>query len=202
MDLKKVEEEVIGELVEGVSELAVPEPMITDHDVEIIKALLMPGDLIFCRRNYELSNVGEKILTNSYWGHVGIYIGWNDEALPVYESVTKEGFRKVSVERICLTKDAIAIGRKAGNLWMPAQIEDMEDLAMSWIGKKPYNFEMDWNNESKLYCSQAAVKLWLHGDKSMRLDQFKQTNILQMEISPQNVFDSVNIIGRFGDKGN
>lgn len=186
-------DELVGEIVEVTSRLAVPAPVISDVDVALIKTQLIPGDIIFCRRDYEISNVGEKVLTDSFWGHCAIFMG-NDRILPVYEAVTTDGFRRVSVDRICFTKDAIGIGRVGK--FSSEQIDAMEQQAIKWLGL-PYNFEMDWSITDKLYCSQAVVKLLQIANPS---DVFKETNLIGMEISPQNVWDSVQQIATYGVK--
>lgn len=194
--MESFRDEVVETIVKDVSHLAVPEPKITDDDVNMIHSLLQPGDIIFCRRDYEISNAAEKLLTGSFWGHAALFLGdCHDGGLPVFEAVTTDGFRRASVARVCLTKDAIGIGRLAHG-WTLDQLDLMEFQGVKWLGQ-PYNFAMDWDIEGKLYCSQAVAKLWQLADSSI---VFHQTNKLGMEVSPQNLWDSVKQIATFGEK--
>jgi len=199
MSEESVKDEVLGTIIEGVAKLAVPEPMITDDDVAAVKSLLLPGDCIVTRRNYELSNAGEKILTKSFWGHATWYLG-DGILLPIYEAVTKDGFRRVSLERLCFTKDAIGICRLPGSPWTQDQIAQMKAFADTMLGFT-YDFSMDWQLNHQVYCSEAVIKIWEQGN-AQEADAVKTTTDLgQMVRSPQNIWDSTVQIKQFGYQG-
>jgi Permuted papain-like amidase enzyme, YaeF/YiiX, C92 family len=185
---------IVQDVTEGVSKLAVPEPLCTDAWVANIKTLIRPGDAIVLRRDYEVSNELEKILEGSFYGHAAIYLGGD---LPIFEAVTVDGVRNVSLEHLLYTKDAFCLCRLPNVTWTDAQIAQMRSFAQTMIGWK-YNFTMDWNKIGEVYCSELVTKIWQCVDANVLLNM-KTTDFLgKMQLSPQNLFASCDQIQTYG----
>lgn len=194
--MNSIKDEIIEEVVEGIEKFAIPAPLINDSHLAEIKKILLPGDLIFCRRDYEFSNSLEELIASKsskeIWGHVAIYLG------PVYEAVTREGFRKCSLEMLSFPKDAIGVGRFPGDPLTDEEVGKSITFFDARIGW-PYNHSLDLSVFGKMFCTQAALEM----RKNIRPNDvaaIKLTKIAGIEsLSPQDFWNSVVQITKVGD---
>lgn len=181
-----------GLVASAISKVCKPEPIIQDSDVSDIASKIQPGDLLVSRTDYELSNVVEKLLTGSFWGHAAIYLDGY-----VYEAVTK-GVRKTSLEKFCYTKDAVGLGRLPGPAWTPDQLAAMKAFCESKISE-PYDYSLIWGTMRKWYCSKLVYFAWKTGAPK-DVAAIQTTDELDMiKITPQNVWNSCQQIQAFGE---
>jgi uncharacterized protein YycO len=182
---------VSADITMAISKVSRPEPIIEDSDVADLKSLLQDGDCLISRTEWELSNVCEKILTGSYWGHAAIYLKGK-----VYEATTK-GVRITSLEKFCFTKDGLGLCRLPGSPWTQKQISEMVLFCEDQLGEE-YDFSIDWGSRKKWYCSKLVYFAWMAGNP-LETDAIQSKYVLgQKRIIPQNIWDSVLKIKSYG----
>lgn len=186
-------DKILTFIIELISKIYIPEPIIIDSNLLIIKHLIKDGDCLVSRKNYELSNVFEKLFFGSFYGHSAIYLGGM-----VYEASTK-GVRMVSLEKFCLTKDAIGICRLPGDDWTTAQILKMMCYCDSLLGE-PYDYSFNWGATKKWYCSKLVYFTWAHGNP-IGTEAIKINEVLdQPRIKPQDLWNETIQVGSWGDQ--
>jgi uncharacterized protein YycO len=167
-----------------ISKISKPEPRVSDKNFKIIKNEIKNGDVLVSRVEWELSNVAEKILTGSFWGHAAIYFdGW------VYEATTK-GVRKISLEMFCFRKDSLGLGRLQGSDWTDDQCSLMISFLNDQLGDS-YDFSFSWGIEKKWYCSKLVFFAWDQA-KAEEAEAIDSMNTFGLKkVTPQNIWDSV-----------
>lgn len=191
MEVKVILSNITSYLSHSVAKISKPEPQIKDEDVFDIRLKIKNGDCLVSRTDYELSNVCEKILTGSYWGHAAIYFDGF-----IYEAVTG-GVRKVSFEKFCYMKDGLGLVRLPGSDWTLEQCSIMTKFLDTLIGEQ-YDYSFDWGNVKKWYCSKLVFKAWEQGDAKEAEAVGSVTILGTKRIIPQNIWDSLPRIAHYG----
>lgn len=184
MSFTSIISNITWDLSQACSKISKPEPIINDADVASIRLLIKDGDAICSRVEWEFSNLAEKILTGSFWGHTAIYLDGF-----IYEATTK-GVRKITLEMFCYRKDALGLGRLQGSDWTPEQCAKMKTFLEAQIGAG-YDFSFSWGLLKKWYCSKLVYFAWNQANAI-------ETNAIQSmstfglkKVTPQNIWDSI-----------
>ncbi len=152
--------------------------LIPAEQVERLKPLLKPGDVLIERRNWYVSNA----FLPGYWPHAALYVGTAEDlralgleedryvkkhlaefALPDHEGRARviiealsEGVVFSSLEHSIGGGDSAAVLRpKLGE----EQIRQAISLAFSHVGK-PYDFEFDFKSHDKLVCTEVVYRAY------------------------------------------
>ena len=182
---------VTAVLSDFISKLCRPELVIQDKDVYEIKAIIKSGDILCTRLDYELSNVVEKWLTGSFYGHAAIYLNGK-----VYEAGTK-GVRCTSLEMFCYMKDGIGVGRIKGANWSESQINEMEWFCKKQLGDK-YDYSFSWGAFRKWYCSKLVYMAIKHVAPTMVKSIPVSDYLGQEKVPPQNLWNGIEHVGQWG----
>jgi len=184
MSFKSILSNVTADITRFISKFARPEPIIVDADYNDIARMIKDGDCLVTRTEWELSNIMEKILTGSFYGHAAIYIGGM-----VYEA-SIHGVRKLSLAKFCFMKDGIGLGRLQGPDWTEEQLSDMVEFLEKQLGDE-YDFSLSWGKMKKWYCSKLVYFAWQKG-KPMDTKAMSVTHTLgTKEVTPQDIWNSV-----------
>ncbi len=155
----------------GDTKIVARAPFITVEEIKSLSARLQPGDIILERRNWYLSNPW----LSGFWTHSAIYVGTADDLrklgiaderavrkhLDDYLSPAADGGEKVVIEAVSegvilnsltdsLHADYVAVLRP--------RLDDAQKAlaivrAFGNLGK-PFDFNFDFNDTSRLVCSQ------------------------------------------------
>jgi uncharacterized protein YycO len=182
----------IAALSRLVSRIARPELIISDFDFFALKPIIKNGDCLVSRVDYQLSNVIEKILTGSFYGHAAIYLNGF-----VYEAST-HGVRKISLAKFCYTKDGIGLCQLPGPDWTEDQCDKMFDFLEAQMGE-PYDYSFDWDTDARWYCSKLVYLAWAHAH-AKDVEAISVTEELSKRvITPQNIWNSTLKIETYGE---
>lgn len=177
------------------------------HDAS---AKLRPGDILFARRNWYLSNVG----LPGFWPHAALWIGTPEDVkarlgTPLLERLRQrhpdayaawtrpyeeDGFAPRVLEAVsegviftsaehCLAADyAAAVRPRRGDAEIAAAIE----RAFGYFGR-PYDFDFDFHTDGALVCSELVYKAWEpRPDADLRGVRFDVIEILGRPTLPPN----------------
>lgn len=193
MQIKEFILDLSATLTRLISKISKPEPSITDQIVDDILANLKDGDAVCTRTDYELSNFFEKIFFKSFYGHVAIYIKGH-----FYEAVTKDGVRKVSVNRLCLTKDHLGHCRLPGPDWTNEQISIMHQFLEDQLNEG-YDYSFNYGTTEKWYCSKLVYFAWSVASPET-YEAISAKKILgEKRIMPQDIWNSTKQIKQYGE---
>ncbi len=177
-------------------------PKIQPSQLEKMRALLKPGDILLERQDWYLS----RALMPGYWAHAAIYVGdGNDlEALGLQEhewiaghfeqfkapdssghihnilEAVPEGVRMTTLEHCIGNADSAAILRPV-NL-TKAQAKEVVARAFRHLDK-PYDFEFDFFSADKLVCTELVYRAFSELEKADQF-QFPLVNVLGRETLP------------------
>ena len=181
--------------------------LIEPQQVEDLRKLLQPGDILIERRNWFLSNA----FLPGFWPHAALYLGEADELEamglhedrrvsphwddflkldaaghhPVVIEAISEGVVFTSLEHSVGEADAIAVLRPK---LTDAQRREAIARAFSHYGK-PYDFEFDFFSTDRLVCSEVCFRAY-DGMFTLPL-----TNIMGRLTLPVNTFVQVHADG-------
>jgi permuted papain-like amidase YaeF/Yiix C92 family enzyme len=156
-------------------------PYITKAQIDKVRPRLQPGDLIFERREWALTNVG----LPGYWPHVAMYVGTPEERRRAFgadfesklrarnagaydarwsratvvealgEGVIANTFEhSAHADSVAIVRPLVAAARKA----------DAIARAFQYVGR-PYDFEFDFATDDRIVCTELVYKSyegWLH----------------------------------------
>ena len=119
-----------------------PEMKVTSEEVLKMDSLVLNGDCLVSRTEWEFSN----LVLPGYWKHCGIYLNGY-----VYEATT-HGVRKVLFGEFCFKKDHVGIAR-------PKFIDEYSKTRISFLETslgKGYDWAFSWmdNTSDAWYCSE------------------------------------------------
>ena len=170
-----------------VSKIKRPDPQISSADVDIIRHWIRPGDALFSRTEWELSNFG----LPGFYKHAAIWTGKE-----VWEATTKGVYPK-SLEEFCFKKDGVAVGRLAGPDWTVGQLNTILCFLEDQLGE-PYDFSFSWATYAKWYCSKLVLRAYQEAEPTS-IEAIKTMRVLgETEISPQDLCDSLHMVVRVG----
>ena len=205
--------------ITGVDYSSRKEKYVSSEDINIIKAELLPGDVLLKRNNYQLTNIG----LPGFWTHTGIYIGclenldkyFNDIALDDCLSVSehiKRVYPKV-YERLTSSSgseyiiEVIAPGVVINPLDAIAKVDCFSALrprlfkedklkalftAFEYLGKA-YDYNFDIMTDNALFCSELIYKSYLCSSNKKGITFNLEPKVGRLLLSPNSIikkFDS------------
>ncbi|MGH4052486.1 MAG: YiiX/YebB-like N1pC/P60 family cysteine hydrolase [Clostridium sp.] len=205
--------------ITGVDYSSRKEKYVSSEDINIIKAELLPGDVLLKRNNYQLTNIG----LPGFWTHTGIYIGglenvdkyFNDIVLDdclsvsehikkVYPKVYERLQSKPSSEYII---EVIASGVVINPLDAIAKVDCFSALrprlskedklkalftAFEYLGKV-YDYNFDIMTDNALFCSELIYKSYLCSSNKKGITFNLELKAGRLLLSPNSIikkFDS------------
>ncbi|MBN2458040.1 hypothetical protein JXB31_02830 [Candidatus Woesearchaeota archaeon] len=167
------------------------EYFITDSQIDKVVEMLEPGDIMFQRRNWYVSNAGMP----GFWTHSAIYIGtldvldsyFADEAEEMLNSSVSDylmlNFPELYNDKSAPDEDGHLLttieGKSAGIIMLPMEISAKADylaavrpqipkkdklktiLYLFENYKKPYDYNFDFTTDDSLVCSELVYKAYL-----------------------------------------
>lgn len=171
-----------------ISKISIPETGLSYFDLNEMIKIIQDGDIVLSRKNWELSN----IFMPGQWKHCGIYLNGF-----IYEAVTMEGVRKISLEQFFYKKDAVGLSRYRA--LSAAQVHSGMVFLEAILGS-PYQWEFAISNDKRYFCSELAYQFQCHLWKYFDRD-FTPSKILWMYvIRPTDLWKSLTKIGKWGHK--
>lgn len=195
---------------------------ITQEDIAELKTRLEPGDIMFQRRNWQLTNIG----LPGFWTHTALYVGSLDDLdeyfkdntvieIPVSEHIQqnypkfyndfsqmKDGHpisvlealkEGVLVQSLEVSADADYLG-----VLRPRIPKDDKLLALfvafAFYGR-PYDFNFDFVTDNELVCSEVVYKAFTETAEKLGVP-FELITVAGRLVLPPN-----DIVRRFGDVG-
>ncbi|HEX6100676.1 MAG TPA: YiiX/YebB-like N1pC/P60 family cysteine hydrolase [Thermoanaerobaculia bacterium] len=153
-----------------------PRPsFISRPQLQKTRALLAPGDLLFERRDWALTNVG----LPGFWPHVALYVGSPEERRALFGEAFEERLRARDAKRYAELARAAVIEAVSENVVLStfehsadadylAVIRPRVDLAakaeaieraFAMVGR-PYDFEFDFVTDDRIVCSELVYKAY------------------------------------------
>jgi hypothetical protein len=161
----------------GGPEKPAPRPSFVSGDqIAALRRRLQPGDLIFERRDWALTNVG----LPGFWPHVAMYVGTPDERRRIFGDDFERRLRArdpqqydarfaaaTVVEAIgegvvtstfehSADADSVAVVRP---LLEPGPIGEAIARAFAYVGR-PYDFEFDFVTDDRIVCTELVYKAY------------------------------------------
>jgi hypothetical protein len=182
--------------------------LIGPQQVENLRQLLQPGDILIERRNWFLSNA----FLPGFWPHAALYLGDREdlEAMGLHDdhrvSLHWDAFLKPDAaghshavieaigEGVIFTSLEHSVGEADAVAVLRPQLTDTqrrEAIARAFSHHaKPYDFEFDFFSSNRLVCSEVVYRAY---DGMLRLPL---TNIMGRQTLPVNTFVEVHAEGR------
>lgn len=145
-------QDVIGKAVLSLFNIPIPttSKYITQEQKEEVSRLLQPGDILLETNNeYPGWQLGEKLFLKTDWTHLAMYMG--DGKIAEATPERKKFSAKVTLNEFL---DAYHVAVARPNY----KTEEDKLSALKYMKNAegaPYDYAMDVNDESKLYCSEA-----------------------------------------------
>lgn len=151
--------------VAGGQEKPAPRPsFVPVAEIAKVRKQLEPGDLIFERRDWELSNIG----LPGFWSHVALYIGspserrrsFGEDPLPdpklAHVTVIEAIGEGVIVSTFEHSADADYVAVVRPTVPPPKKAEAIA-RAVRYLGR-PYDFEFDFATDDRIVCTELVYK--------------------------------------------
>lgn len=154
-----------------------PRPsFISREQIAAARPMVKPGDILFERRDWALTNVG----LPGFWPHVSLYIGTPEERVQMFGAEFEERLRRADPRRYAseLAKATVieAVGQgvlvntfeRAADADYFAVIRPRTDnrvkseaivRALAMVGR-PYDFEFDFVTDDRIVCSELIFKAY------------------------------------------
>lgn len=167
---------ILGMFV-GHVKILISQPLISLAQVQELKGLLQPGDLILERRNWYLSNG----FLPGFWTHMALYVGSLEDLthrgltthplvrqyLAEYRQPDKNGHERRVIEAIAAGVSFTSLEESAAAdhiaVLRPRVSEARKNAAIarafSHYGK-PYDFDFDFSSTDKLVCSELIYRAY------------------------------------------
>jgi len=146
--------------------------LITEGQLADLQDQLLPGDLVFQKREWQISNTG----IPGFWAHVALYIGSSeeqnaffseDDALSIQTTLQKgEGQFNVieSVETGVILSSFIESSKSDSVLVLRPNIRpelkaEAIRQALHFLGR-PYDYDFNVNTDSAIFCSELISKVY------------------------------------------
>ncbi|MDA3799324.1 MAG: YiiX/YebB-like N1pC/P60 family cysteine hydrolase [Kiritimatiellae bacterium] len=177
---------------------------ITPELIQQNKSVLEPGDILFERRNWHMTNIG----IPGFWPHTALYIGTTDELIDYFgpNKLTALKTKYPEIYSKLSSKDpnnypyavieAIRPGvilqslEKSANCDYLAVVRPKITKEQKWNAimnalshyKKPYDMNFDFNTDTELVCSELIYKSYM----PVKHDMFKTSIINGRPLLPPN----------------
>jgi hypothetical protein len=153
-----------------------PRPsFIAAKQIAAARSLMKPGDILFERRDWSLTNVG----LPGFWPHVSLYIGTPEERAQMFGAELEQRLRDIDPQRYAeLAKATVieAVGQgvllntfeKAADAdyfavirpRVPSGVKsEAIARAVTMVGR-PYDFEFDFVTDDRIVCSELVFKAY------------------------------------------
>ncbi|GMV79624.1 MAG: hypothetical protein AMXMBFR7_08080 [Planctomycetota bacterium] len=152
--------------------------LLTAEDLERLRGLLQPGDILIERRNWYLSNM----FLPGYWPHAALYVGAADELHELglhtdpriaphwdaFAAADEHGHAHVVVEAlsegvVCTSLEHSAGGGDSVAVLRPRLSLEQKKEAIargfSYVGR-PYDFEFDFFSTDKIVCTELVFRAY------------------------------------------
>ncbi|MBZ9684929.1 hypothetical protein G9F72_000955 [Clostridium estertheticum] len=206
--------------ITGVDYSSRKEKYVSNEDINIIKAELLPGDVLLKRNNYQLTNIG----LPGFWTHSAIYIGCLEELDEYFVDIPLDGcclcvseYLKVSYPKVydslCEINngqyiiEVIAPGVVINPLDSIAKVDyfsalrpklSKEDklkalfVAFEYLGKA-YDYNFDIMTDNSLFCSELIYKSYLCSSNKKGLTFILEPKAGRLLLSPNSIIKKFDV---------
>jgi len=205
--------------ITGIDYSSRKEKYVSDEDINIFKEELVPGDILFKRNNYQLTNIG----LPGFWTHTGIYIGCLEKLdkyfsnMPLGECMCVSEYVKVIYPKVyerLLDKsnreyiiEVIAPGVVINPLDAIAKVDYFSALrpklskedklkalftAFESLGKA-YDYNFDIMTDNALFCSELIYKSYLSSNNKKGLTFDLQPKAGRLLLSPNSIIKKFDV---------
>jgi len=199
--------------ITGVDYSSRKEKYISNEDINIIKEELLPGDVLFKRNNYQLTNIG----LPGFWTHTAIYIGCLDKMDKYFNDIllddclTASEYVKVIYPKVYddlkdisnkeYIIEVIAPGVVINSLEAIAKVDyfsalrpklSKEDklkaifVAFEYLGKA-YDYNFDIMTDNALFCSELIYKSYLYSSNKKGITFNLESKAGRLLLSPNSI---------------